>query len=76
MKIVITIEDQPGDAVKIVSTPSYKEMYEMVLNSQDNYTLGVGCAMFALRKILETTGNHKSKEEKRSGLITSIKDIM
>lgn len=44
MKIVITIEDQPGDKVKITSIPTFETMAKMI-NSGEESTSAMGYAM-------------------------------
>lgn len=51
-KITISIEDSPVGGVKVVSTPSFEQMAQMI-NAGDPGTSAHGYALLALRAIRE-----------------------
>lgn len=51
-KVVITIEDRPGDRVNVVCEPSFDTMMKMV-NCGFDLTAGQGYAVSALRRVVE-----------------------
>ncbi len=52
MKITITIEDTPGNKVKVVATPTFETIMKMIVSGEDT-TSAMGYALKCINTIRE-----------------------